>query len=105
MEEIKTHICTDCMYTGEPHISLGRLFIEFFANLLTGVGGVSLFQKVRHCPECGKHSMVPIETEAGKLALSKRNENLEINSKQNSRDPSHAPSNRDDEYMRIRQQR
>lgn len=74
MNETETHICTECLFIGEPHLSLGRLFIEFFANLLTGVGGVPLFQKVRHCPKCGSHSMVPIESEAGNAAITRLNE-------------------------------
>ena len=70
MNETESHICTECLYTGEPHLSIGRLFIEFLANFLAGSGGgVPLFQKVRHCPECGSHSMVLITSESGQNAL------------------------------------
>jgi hypothetical protein len=49
--------------------------------------------------------MVSIETEAGQAALAKRNENHEIQTKQNDRGNLHTGSNNDDEYMRIRLQR
>lgn len=64
-----------------------------------------MFQKVRHCPECGSHSMVPIESEAGQDASAKRNENHEIQTKQSDRENLHTVSKSDDEYMRIRLQR
>ena len=64
-----------------------------------------MFQKVRHCPECGSHSMVSIESEAGQVALAKRNENHEIQTKLNDSGKLHTASKNDDEYMRIRLQR
>ena len=70
MNKTESHICTECLFTGEPNLSIGRLFIEFFANFLAGSRvGVPLFQKVRHCPECGSHSMVMITSESGQNAL------------------------------------
>jgi hypothetical protein len=73
MNETESNICTECFYTGEPSLSTGRLFIEFLANFLAGSGGgVPLFQKVRHCPECGSHSMVLITSESGQNALAEQ---------------------------------
>jgi len=63
MNEITSHICTECKYIGKPHISIGRLLIEFLANFSAGVTSVQLFDKVRHCPKCGGHTMVPLKTE------------------------------------------
>ncbi|WP_223908707.1 hypothetical protein [Geobacter sp. AOG1] len=70
MEKEKSHICTECFFTGTPKVSVGRLLTEFFTNLIFYTN-VPFFQKVRHCPECGGHSMVSIETEAGRIALEK----------------------------------
>jgi len=64
-----------------------------------------MFHKVRHCPECGSHSMVSLESEAGQVASAKRNENHEIQTKQSDRENLHTVSKSDDEYMRIRLQR
>jgi len=49
-------------------LSYGRLLIEFFINLIS-ITDVPLFQRVRHCPKCGGHSMVSMESEAGQSAL------------------------------------
>jgi hypothetical protein len=76
MNENETHICTECLFIGEPHLSIGRLFTEFFANLLTGVSGAQLFQKVRHCPACGSHSMVLMSSEVGQNALAESKKGL-----------------------------
>lgn len=73
MEKEKSHICTECFFTGWPKISVGRLLVEFFTNLIFYTN-VPFFQKVRHCPKCGGHSMVSIETEAGQRALEKQKE-------------------------------
>jgi len=72
MNKTETHICTECYSTGEPSLSVGRLSIEFVVNFLIGTGGgVPFFQKVRHCPECGSHSMVLMMSELGQKALTK----------------------------------
>jgi len=68
--ERKPQICTECLFTGQPRLSYGRLLIECFINLIL-ITGVPLFQKVRHCPKCGGHSMVSMESEAGESALEK----------------------------------
>lgn len=65
-----------CLFVGEPHLSIGRLLIEFFANLLTGVDGAQLFQKVRNCHACGSHLMVLIFYEVGQNALTKSKKGL-----------------------------
>lgn len=105
MTEKSSHICTECFYTGAPSLSIGRLFIEFIANLLVDGGGLPLFQKVRHCPECGSHSMVTLESEAGLIALATKNEKHEAQSSQSERIQLHAPPKSDEEYTRIRLQR
>jgi len=105
MNVSKIHICTECLFTGEPSLSFGRLFVEFIANLLVGTCGAPLFQKVRHCPECGSHSMVLITSEAGQIALTKHKEIGEEPPKQMDMDQFHKSSKADDEYMRIRLQR
>jgi hypothetical protein len=70
MNENESHICKECLFTGEPNLSIGRLSIEFFTNFLAGSGvGVPLFQKVRHCPECGSHTMELMRSESGQNAL------------------------------------
>jgi len=68
--ERKAQICTECLFTGQPRLSYRRLLIEFFINLIL-ITDVPLFQKVRHCPKCGGHSMVSMESEAGQTALEK----------------------------------
>jgi hypothetical protein len=70
VNEKPKQICSECLFTGEPQISIGRLLVEFILNLLF-VGGVPLFQKVRHCPECGGHSMVAVTSKAGQIAEEK----------------------------------
>jgi hypothetical protein len=70
MNETQTQICTECYFTGEPNLSVGRLSIEFLVNFLIGNGwGVPFFVNVRHCPECGSHSMVLMTSESGQNAL------------------------------------
>jgi len=76
MNELESHICTECLFTGEPHLSLGRLFVEFFANLLILGGGSPMFEKVRHCPECRSHSMVLITSEAGQIAVAESKKHI-----------------------------
>ena len=77
MNEFETHICTECFFTGDPDLSVGRLSFEFILNFLLGSGGgVPLFQKVRHCPECRRHSMVLITSEAGQIALAESKKRL-----------------------------
>ena len=74
MNATPTHICTECFFTGEPSLSVGRLSIEFIVNFLIGNGwGVPFFEKVRHCPECGSHSMVLMPSESGQNALAELN--------------------------------
>lgn len=82
MNETQTHICTECYFVGEPNLSVGRLSIEFIVNFLIGNGwGVPFFEKVRHCPECGSHSMVLITPESGQNALTKL-KNVRLEKKQ-----------------------
>lgn len=72
-ETTQTHICTECYFTGEPNLSVGRLSIEFIVNFLIGNGwGVPFFEKVRHCPECGSHSMVLMTSESGQNVLAEQ---------------------------------
>jgi len=104
MTEKPSHICTECLSTGTPSISYGRLFIEFITNLFLS-SSVPFYQKVRHCSECGSHSIVSIESEAGDITSAKRTENNEIQTKQNDREDLRTASKSDDEYMRIRLQR
>jgi hypothetical protein len=68
----KDHICTDCLFIGQPSISIGRLVLEFFLNFIGGVSGVQVFDKVRHCPNCGSHSMVLYTSSAGETALERQ---------------------------------
>jgi hypothetical protein len=71
MTEKSSHICTKCHFIGTPRLSVGRLFIEFFINLFIS-SSVPIFEKIRHCPDCGTHSMVSIASEAGENALAAR---------------------------------
>ena len=75
MTEHITYICTDCLFTGKPCLSVGRLVIELVVNFfICDPIGTQIYQRVRHCPECGSHAMVSIESEAGQKALSELKE-------------------------------
>jgi len=74
----ENHICTNCLFIGQPSISIGRLLLEFFLNFISGVSGVQLFDKVRHCPACGDHSMVLCTSPAGETALEKQRNQKEV---------------------------
>lgn len=97
-------ICTECFFTGQPNISLGRLFIEFLLNLLF-IGGAPLFQKVRHCPECGSHSMVAVTSEAGQAAIEKQNKIQQDEKPGHNHENFKSSSHNDLEYTRTRMQR
>jgi hypothetical protein len=71
-------ICTECLYVGVPSLSILRLWVEFVINFFLSSTGINIFEKVRHCPKCGQHSMVPLESEGGRTALSElEKKNLE----------------------------
>lgn len=96
-------ICTECLYTGDPSISLGRVFVEFILNLLF-VGGTPVFHSVRHCPACSNHSMVAISSEAGQNALVKLKSVEKETPKENHRQ-GQSLKHSDLEWTRIRSQR
>lgn len=99
-------ICTECLFTGAPEISFGRLVIEFLLNLIVlGNGsGIPIFDRVRHCPDCGGHSMVSIESEGGQTAITRLNKDGRDRSRpiDSGRSPAH--SKLEEEIIRSRLQ-
>jgi hypothetical protein len=85
-------------------MSFGRLIVEFILGLLFGVG-VPLFQKVRHCPECGSHSMVADTSEAGQVATEKLKDVKKDQPQETGQEQSTTSVESDHEYSRICMQR
>lgn len=100
----ESRICTDCLFLGTPSISIGRLIIEFFLNLFFPAN-MPIFEKVTHCPDCGKHTMVSVESEAGKTAITRLNE--EGRNRPSHTDTGGSPSSSkiEEEILRSRLQR
>jgi hypothetical protein len=103
MSKKETYICSDCLFIGSPSISVGRLFVEFIVNLIF-FGFSPVFSKVRHCPDCGRHSMVLVESEAGQEAMKKHQDQGRGGiTAETSRTTNQAKA--EEEYTKLRMQR